>query len=176
MSGEASRNGNEQTKRGGLALFSFLLISAPIMVVVGGGIGGLVGWMFAWGPSAQGHGAMNALVLGFFGVVIGGYAGFCTALSWSLRRWSITFTGWAALALIAPALVVVVLWFVDALSLLPLTESTNPDLLRLVFSALPFLSALLGFFAFKTIQGKAASIGGTLLFLAAIVPLVWGGS
>jgi hypothetical protein len=177
MNGEASSNANEQTKCGGSALFSFLqmLILAPIMVSVGGVVGGFVGWMFAIPSShiGQGVGAMNLFVSVFFGVVIGGFGGFSAALSWCLRRWSITFTGWAALILFAASLVVMVLWFVDALSPVSLTGSSNPDLLRLVVSALPFLSAVMGFSAIGTIQGKTASIGSTLLFLVATVPLVW---
>jgi len=79
--------------------------------------------------------------------------------------------GWFSLALFAAALgVMLALFAVAALGLDKSIEkyiTINPDLVLLAVILLAFIASVLGFLAFKTIQGKVASVGGLILFLIA---------
>ena len=79
--------------------------------------------------------------------------------------------GWISLALFAAALgVMLALFAVAGLGLEKSIEkyiTINVDLVLLAVSLLAFIASVLGFLAFKTIQGKIGSVGGLILFLVA---------
>jgi len=79
--------------------------------------------------------------------------------------------GWISLALFAAALgVMLALFAVAAVGLDKSIEkymTINVDLLLLGISLLAFVASVLGFLAFKTIQGKMGAVGGLILFLVA---------
>jgi hypothetical protein len=83
------------------------------------------------------------------------------------------FISWTAFTLFVLAVVVAVL-VVIAPTLAPIGLPISEAVAIWVIGVLALLSAILGFLAFKTPQGKIAAIGGVLLLLAVlyVTPIV----